>query len=229
MYKFLLLDLDDTILDFQAAEAYAITQVLERHGFTASEPLLKLYARINKGLWERLERREVLIDEVLHSRFELFFKELDTVVNGAREETFFRQALNSHAQLIPDARRLLEKWHRSFGVYAVSNGLYETQLLRLDKAGITGLFHGLYISEQIGVNKPDPRFFDHVAGSIPAFDRRDALIVGDSLTSDIKGGKQAGITTCWFNRFDQPAPDDPSLYPDFEIRHLTDLDRLLEG
>lgn len=227
MYDTLLIDLDDTILDFKAAEAHAISQVLGGHGITATAEHLATYARINQGLWEQLERKELTIDRVLYSRFESFFATLGISVDGAREESLFRGHLNSHALLIPEAGQLLKQWHASHHVYAISNGLYDTQMARLEKAGITNLFHGLFISEQIGANKPDPAFFDHVAHNIPDFSRKTSLVVGDSLTSDIQGGNLAGIHTCWFNRFDLAPPAFPLMQPVHIIRRLSELNALL--
>ncbi len=227
MYHTLLLDLDDTILDFKAAEAHAISMVLSSHGLTATAEHLTAYARINQALWEELERKEITIDHVLHSRFESFFETLGISVDGAREESLFRSHLNGHALLIPEAEQLLKQWHATHRVYAISNGLLETQIARLEKAGITDLFHGLFISEQVGVNKPDPAFFDHVAHNIPDFSRENSLVIGDSLTSDIQGGNLAGIPTCWFNRFDHALPTLEILQPVHIIRQLRELNALL--
>lgn len=227
MYKILLFDLDDTILDFKAAEAAAITKVLETYGCAASPGLLEDYSSINLSLWEKLERREINIDEVLHSRFEIFFRTLGKTVSGPQAESVFRRVINEHAQLIPGAAELLAKWGRRCDIYAISNGLYETQVSRLAKAGIIGLFRELYISETVGVNKPDPRFFSYVAQQIPAFDPTDALIIGDSLTSDIRGGHNAGIATCWFNPLH--LSNLTSLRPDYEIHALSQLDAILDA
>ena len=229
MYKNLLFDLDDTILDFKAAEEAAITTVLRTYGFESSPELLSQYSGINLRLWEKLERKEISIDEVLHSRFEIFFETLGKTVSGTETESIFREVINNHAQLVPGAGELLSRWSSDYGIYAISNGLYDTQISRLRKAGIIDLFKGLYISEAVGVNKPDPGFFRHVAREIPDFDPAEALIIGDSLTSDILGGINAGIRTCWFNRFGQPEPSSRNLMPDYEIHHLEELDEVIRS
>lgn len=229
MYKYLLFDLDDTILDFKAAEEAAISNLLSHHGLTPTVERLAQYAHINLTLWEQLERKQVTIEHVLHHRFELFFRDLGLNVHGAEAEQIFRAELNRQGVLIPEAQSLLTRWRDDFRIYAISNGLYQTQILRLEKAGITDLFQDLFISEQIGVNKPDPRFFDHVKTSIPGFDSRKALVIGDSLTSDILGGNQAGIATCWFNRHGKPFPDVPELVPTFEIQRLDQLDEIIRS
>lgn len=227
MVKNLLFDLDDTILDFKAAEEAAISTVLVHYGFRPTPELLSDYSRVNLGLWEKLERREILIDEVLHSRFEIFFRTLGRTVEGPEVEKVFRRVINEHAQLVPGALDLLSGLSGRFGIYAVSNGLYDTQLARLGKAGIRQFFDNLFISESVGVNKPDARFFSYVSQHIPGFSPREALVIGDSLTSDIQGGFNAGIPTCWFNRFSQARPELSSLRPDFEIRRLAELPGLL--
>lgn len=227
MYRILLFDLDDTILDFKAAEEAAISTLLARHGQAAARGLLERYSLINKGLWEKLERREILLDEVLTSRFERFFASLDILVDGREEDVLFRQSLNGHAKLMPGAAQLLEKWREYYFIYAVSNGVFETQVLRLKKAGIFDLFHGLFISGEVGFNKPDPRFFTHVRKAIPSFSADEALIIGDSLTSDIGGGNAAGIPTCWFNRFQMPFPEAEAFKPTYEIHALSELDAIL--
>lgn len=229
MYKFLLFDLDDTILDFKSAETHAFSSLLEHHGIQATPQRIDRYSAINQALWLQLERKEVKLTDVLHGRFELFFREIGIQVDGEEEETLFRFHLNQHAQLIPDSRQLLAGWHSTYKVYAVSNGVLQTQMLRLKLAQIDHLFHGLFISETVGVNKPDPAFFRHVADSIPDFRADQAIIIGDSLSSDIRGGSRAGITTCWFNRFDLPNPTEPDLVPDHVIHNLSELDHILKS
>lgn len=227
MYKILLFDLDDTIFDFKAAEVEAITKVLQFYGFPGTPELIDRYSTINLKLWEQLERKEILIDDVLHSRFELFFKTLGMAVNGPQTEAIFRQTINGHASLIFGAAKLLSRVKPQYGIYAISNGLYKTQLARLQKAGITDLFDGLFISETVGINKPDPRFFQYVAQNIPGFNRDLALVIGDSLSSDIQGGINAGIDTCWFNRQFANRPEAASPLPTYEIHRLEELDLIL--
>lgn len=224
--KKLLFDLDDTILDFRTAERTSIRLTFEAFSIPADEAVLRRYSEINVGCWQRLERGTMTREEVLVGRFELLFRELGIAASARAVQDHYEALLESGHYFVPGAPELLEELYPRYELYLISNGNLRTQEGRLKSAGISPFFKGIFISEVIGVNKPAKAFFDACFTAIPGFRREDALIVGDSLSSDILGGINAGVRTCWFNP--DGIPLSGSVRPDYEIHALGELPALLE-
>ena len=224
--KKLLFDLDDTILDFRTAERTSIRRTFEAFSIPADEAVLRRYSEINVGCWQRLERGTMTREEVLVGRFELLFRELGIAASARAVQDHYEALLESGHYFVPGAPELLEELYPRYELYLISNGNLRTQEGRLKSAGISPFFKGIFISEVIGVNKPAKAFFDACFTAIPDFRREDALIVGDSLSSDILGGINAGVRTCWFNP--DGIPLSGSVRPDYEIHALGELPALLE-
>ncbi len=224
--KKVLFDLDDTILDFRTAERKSIRQSFEEFGIPCSENLLRRYSEINIGCWQQLETGAMTREEVLVGRFELLFRELGIDLPARAVQERYEALLESGHYFVPGAPELLEELKPKYDLYLISNGNLVTQESRLKSAGIAPYFKGIFISEQIGANKPSPAFFDACFAAIPGFRREDAVIVGDSLSSDIRGGVNARVRTCWFNP--DGAPADGDVRADYEFRALPELPALLE-
>lgn len=221
MIKTILFDLDDTILDFHKAEAIALSGTLTELDITPTPERVSLYSAINAAQWRRLEAGEITRPEVLTTRFQLFFESIGEVRQPERAQALYEARLSEGHYFIDGAIDVLNDLSRDYELYLVSNGNLRVQRGRLQSASISHYFRDIFISEQIGADKPSPLFFERCFARIPDFDRASAIIVGDSLTSDIRGGIRAGIHTCWFNpRRRQPDPDIPAEY---EIQTLTDL------
>ena len=227
MYKFLLLDLDDTILDFKKAEYFALRQTLEAFGLQPTEEVCARYSVINQAHWEMLERKELTREQVLVGRFEVLFSEYGIDCDAAACAAYYANALSQGHYFLPGAPEALRRLAKQYPLYLVSNGTAAVQRGRIKSADIAQYFQDIFISHEIGVNKPDKVFFDRCFAQIPDFDRAKALIVGDSLTSDIQGGINAGIATCWVNPNGKTAPG--SLSPDYQIPSITQLEALLES
>ena len=225
MYKFLLLDLDDTILDFHKAEYYALRKTLEHFGLDPSDEVCARYSVINQAHWEALERKEMTREQVLVGRYEVLFREYGITADAAACAKFYAETLSQGHYFLPGAVETLEILFAKYPLYIVSNGTASVQHGRLKSAGIGKYFQKIFISQEVGVNKPDKLFFDRCFAQIPGFDPAKAIIVGDSLTSDMRGGKNAGIATCWVNPNHKAAPAD--LQPDYQIESLTQLPALL--
>lgn len=223
--KKILFDLDDTILDFRTAERNAIRQTFEEFSLPADEAVLRRYSEINLGCWQRLELGTMTRDEVLVGRFELLFRELGLEASARAVQDRYESLLESGHYFVPGAPELLETLYPLYDLYLISNGNLVTQQCRLKSAGIAPYFRDIFISEVIGANKPSLAFFEACFAAIPDFRREDAVIVGDSLSSDIRGGLNAGVRTCWFN------PDgiraEGELRADYEFRALSELPALL--
>lgn len=226
LIKNVFLDLDDTLLDFTRAEAEAIRGAFVEVGISPTEENVRLYSKINRSCWERLELGELTRDEVLHTRFDILFRTLGISGNSHATQRIYEHRLSLGAYYLDGAEELLRSLVGEYRLYIATNGIVNVQMPRLEKTGITKYFDGVFISEHIGYNKPDIRFFDSCFASIGNAERCESVIVGDSLTSDIKGGKAAGIKTVWFNP--KRKENATGIIPDYEIHAHHELITLLK-
>lgn len=199
MIKNVLFDLDDTILDFGKCESVAVSDTFRRIGIEPSSEIVIRYSRINDMHWKKLEKKELTRQQVLVGRFEMLFDELGISFSGNEANEIYKRCLGKQSFFIDGALHLLECLHSVYNLYIVSNGTATVQDSRIEKAGIAGYFREIFISERIGVNKPDVRFFEKCFEKIPHFIHEETVIIGDSLSSDMKGGENAGIKTIWYN------------------------------
>ena len=227
MVEFLFLDMDETILDFKKAEAVAIRKTLWDVGLEPTDAVCARYSQINHGYWERLERKEVTHEELMVGRFADLFAEYGVTADPAVIAPVYMANLSLGYDYLPGAEEALASLAKKYKVYIASNGVTDTQVKRIAGAGIGRYATEIFISGVVGVNKPDKGFFDYCFARIPGFDSQRAIIVGDSLTSDILGGINAGIRTCWVNPTHKTAP--VHIQPDYEIENLTQLEALLES
>ena len=226
MTEFLFLDLDDTILDFHKAERIALSKTLAQFEVAPSEEILSLYHKINKWHWEQLEQGKLTRDEVLTHRFAALFRELGMTVDAEQCARAYESNLAIGHYFLPGAQEAVARLSRKYRLFLASNGTASVQESRLTSAGLYPYFEQVFISQQLGFNKPAKEFFDACFARIPGFDPGRAIMVGDSLTSDILGGKNAGITTVWINPEHLAA--DPRIRPDYEIEALSQLEPLLD-
>ena len=205
----ILWDVDGTLLDFKAAEKAAIRSLFGRFGLgECTDEMIGRYSSLNDAYWKRLERKEIGKRQVLVGRFEEFFARegLDPAL-AERFNDAFQLELGETIVYRDDSYAIVESLRGAVRQYVVSNGTVTAQTKKLDRSGLGRLMDGVFLSEALGVEKPDPAFFEKVFEHIAPADRRETLIVGDSLTSDIQGGIGAGIRTCWYNPAGAPVPD----------------------
>ena len=227
MYEFLFLDLDDTILDFQKAEHVALSKTLRAFGLEPSEEVLKRYNKINKAHWEALERKEMTRDQVLLGRFQMLFEEFRLDVDPEKVARSYEHNLSIGHWFLPGAEEAVERLSKKYKLYLASNGTASVQKGRMTSANLYRFFIKSFVSQEIGHNKPEKAYFDACFAQIPDFDKSKAIMVGDSLTSDILGGQNAGIATCWVNPNHKPRRED--IRVDYEIEALSQLEDLLES
>lgn len=221
--KVILWDIDGTLLNFEEAEKYAIRKCFSVFGLgECTDAMLRSYSAINKEYWKRLERGEISKIEVLEGRFREFFEKygLDTSV-AAGFNSEYQIHLGDTTVFYENALETLRACKGKVLQYAVTNGTKIAQDRKLENSGLNNLLDGVFISEEIGIEKPMIGFFDKVFESIGAYDKEEVLIVGDSLTSDMQGGNNAGIVTCWFNP--DKKENGTQLRIDYEINDLTQV------
>lgn len=222
----ILWDVDGTLLDFLYSQKYALTKCFRTVGREITEDQIQRYSRINDDYWKRLELGEVTKEQLLTGRFVALFREygIENIdVEAFAEE--YQEALGSVFSYIDDSLSVCTALRGRVHQYAVTNGVTASQRNKLVISGLAELMDDLFISEQVGAPKPFQAFFDYVLGHIAEKDKTKILIVGDSLSSDIKGGLQAGIATCWY----RPAGtvNDTVYRPDYEISDLHDIFEIL--
>ncbi len=221
--KVVLWDIDGTLLDFQVAEKHAIRACFSKLRLgECTDEMLQDYVEINVGYWRRLERGELTKPQVLVGRFEEFFGKYG--IDPAAAQAFNEEYQVRLGDTICFCKNALETVHALRGLvrqYAVTNGTKTAQERKLAESGLDKLFEDVFISEMIGIEKPMKGFFDKVFQKIGKYKREEMMIVGDSLTSDIQGGNNAGIATCWYNPRGEKRPE--SLRIDYEIRDIKEI------
>ena len=227
MIKNVLLDLDDTVFDFHKAEKIALSKTLTSLGVEPTTELCARYSEINASLWRKLERGEMEREEVLVSRFGLLFQEIGASCDAREARARYEKNLSVGHYFVAGAEELLDSLFGKYRLYLASNGTAAVQIPRIESSVIEKYFDGIFISEIVGFNKPDARFFKRIFENIKEFSPSETIIVGDSISSDILGGKNAGIKTCLFNPNCREISGE--ILPDFEIRALSDLPSLLES
>ena len=226
MVETIFLDLDDTILDFQAAERRAISETLRRFRMEPTAAVVARYHELNRQQWELLEEGKLTRPQVLIRRFQLLFAELGVEAAPQAVQAVYERELSQGHFFMPGAQALLETLAPRYGLYLATNGTPAVQAGRIESAGIARYFKNIFVSEAMGANKPSPAFFQACFDAIPGFDPAAAIVVGDSLTSDIRGALNAGLRSCWYNP--RGLPPRPDIVPDHTIRDLSELPPLLE-
>ena len=220
-YEWLLFDADDTLLDFKLGEHRAITATLSEAGLPTDDEVIATYSRINDNLWKMLERGEVTKDRLKVLRFVQFCEHYGFDRDGAALAESYVENLKKQTVLLDGAEEVCRTLYGKYKMYIITNGIEAVQTARFGGCAIKEYFEKCYISDAIGVAKPKKGFFDAVAADIEGFDASRALVIGDSLTSDIKGGIEYGIDTCWLNPEGKSAPENWDItYTIGDIREL---------
>lgn len=199
-YKYLLFDLDHTLLDFDVAEDLALTGLLAECGVTAVADYKDYYKPMNKQMWRDLEAGLLTKQELVNTRFAKLFAHFGQDKDGVYLAERYQHHLAQQGQVYAGARELLERLSQAgYQLYGATNGITLIQQGRLVQSGLGDLFDEVFISEKIGSPKPSPAFYAGIATQIAGFTPQEALMIGDSLTADVQGGNNAGIDTVWYN------------------------------
>ncbi|RLK64057.1 noncanonical pyrimidine nucleotidase, YjjG family [Atopobacter sp. AH10] len=222
-YKLLLMDVDMTLLDFDAGEKEALKEALACYHYQITSKDLDSYHEINESYWRRFERGEIKKEAIYINRFRDFLKELKLPLDPEKVSRTYMDHICLQTQLIPGAKEVLQ-WLKDKGyqLAVVTNGTARNQESRLKLSGLEKYFDKIFISEKIGTPKPDPAFFSYVLDQFKGVSKENILLVGDSLTSDIKGGLQSGIDTCWID-WKKQGTDLKTTYIIHDIKELPSL------
>lgn len=220
-YHCILLDADNTLLDFSAAEEKALSDTLAHFGLPGDEATKAQYREINSGLWAALERGEIKKDRIFSERFARFLRAIGAQGDSAAMNRWYLEQLGQHADVVPDAREVLRELGEVATLAVASNGVERVQLGRLEASGLRPYLDEVFVSEKMGVTKPSRRFFDLALRTLGVENRAKVLMVGDSLKADIQGAAQAGLATCWFNPTGQE--NETGIQPDYTIASLPEL------
>lgn len=227
-YQAVLMDIDGTLLDFNKAEVLGVREVMKAYGVEPSEEKEEVYHRINQSLWKSFERGEIPKQQIMDTRFSLFFGELGVQADGILAEKLYRDQLDQGAFLLPGALEICQYLSGKYPLYVVTNGVSATQHKRLGLSGLKPYFKDIFVSEDAGSQKPQKEFFEYCFSRMPGYMPGDMIIIGDSLTSDIKGGCAAGTDTCWYHPEGGEKSDLPEgVRVDYEVKDLMDLKNIL--
>ncbi|PIO81618.1 noncanonical pyrimidine nucleotidase, YjjG family [Pediococcus damnosus] len=224
-YQNLLFDVDDTLLDFHAAENQALKALFAEIKYPLTDDMVTYFRALNEHMWQRFELGQLDRQTLVNTRFTKLFAHFNETVDGIKYEQIYREFLNQGHQLEPHALELLNSLKDQFNLFIVSNGIGSVQQHRLNDSGLSTYFKHIFVSEEVGYQEPRIEFFDFIANHISGFTPKNALIIGDSLTSDIQGGANAGIDSVWFNPALQP--NHSSVSPTYQIDDLLDLKEIL--
>ena len=226
-YKYLLWDIDGTILNFELAERAAIRSLFERFKLgDCSDEMLMYYSQINKRYWQLMESGKIKKDKMLVERFVEFFSYKGINVDIAAEfNKEYQIALCDTIVFNDDAMDIIKHQKKTCKIIIVTNGTEVVQEKKLERSGLNDIVDNVFISELVGFEKPNIKFFEKVILEVGIKDLKEALIIGDSLTSDIQGGHNIGIDTCWYNPKNEE--NTTLLSPTYTIRNLHELENII--
>ncbi|MDA9471711.1 YjjG family noncanonical pyrimidine nucleotidase [Enterococcus sp. 5H] len=220
-FKTLLFDVDDTLLDFRLTEKKALQALFQEENILLTDEIEATYQKINRQLWRDFEQGKTDKATVTDTRFSLLFEQLNKSVDGKELGEKYRQHLSQGHDLLGNSKAIIEELNKDYELYIVTNGVAKTQYQRLNDSKLTPYFNDIFVSEEVGFQKPMIEYFDYVFKRIPDFDREKTMIIGDSLVSDIQGGNLAEIQTLWLNPTKQLK--ETAIQPTYEISRLDDI------
>ncbi len=221
-----LMDADETLLDFTRSQEEALKNTLHKNGYRWSREINEIYSAENLRLWKKLERGETTRERLKVERFENFFRTIG--IEGADIQKInedYVECLSRCGFVTHGALALCKSLHGRCGLYIATNGLRKAQEGRLERSGLKPYIDGMFISDTVGFQKPAKEYFEYIFKTLQIEDKGDVIMLGDSLTSDMQGGKNAGITTCLFDPKEKTAMPHPLC--DYKIKRLSDFETLL--
>ena len=225
-YYCILFDADNTLLNFDAAENKALAETLVNYGIEPDAETVQTYRTINEELWRQLEKGQIRREKLFGERFSRFLKAINAAGDGVEMNRCYLEQLSIHPDLMsPEVLDVLRELSEVATLAIVSNGAQKVQTRRLAESGVMNFMEDVFISEKMGCEKPNARIFDAALRALGVENREHVLMVGDSLSSDIQGGSNAGLDTCWYNP--NHAENPGKVCPTYEISNLEELYQLV--
>jgi len=224
-YSILLFDADQTLLDFKRSEHEAVSDCLKYYSVPVNDETINNYSEINSMYWKMLERGEIEKKKLYSARWQAFADKYGYSIDAEKISQLYLESLATKAYVLPGAEEICQKLSKHCRLYIITNGNKKVQQGRMGKVALSKYFLDIFISEDIGYEKPDIQYFNAVTSRIPDFDASKALVIGDSLTSDIQGGINAKIDTCWFNPHKKSAPCNMNI--NYTITDLSELEDIV--
>ena len=221
MYDIVLLDADMTIWDFEASEKLALADTVEHVGGVMTEDAFAYYHKINSALWKAFDLKQVTKEELSYERFHKLLEYLGKEGEPLALNRCYQQRLGEHAIMLPGAEEMCRTLAQRCTLYILTNGMHAAQEGRFQKSPVKQYIREMFISEDMGCQKPDKEYFDKVFDAIGLTDKSRAVMVGDSLTSDIQGGINGGVDTIWYNP--KHKPHDPNIMPTFTAYSMDEI------
>jgi YjjG family noncanonical pyrimidine nucleotidase len=224
-YYCILFDADNTLLDFDAAESKALADTLTHYGIEPDNETVQTYRAINTALWAQLESGQIRRDKLMNERFTRFLKAVNAAGNGTEMNRYYLDQLASHPDLVPGALDVLRELAEVATLAVVTNGFEKVQTRRAQESGIMEYMEDVFVSEKLDCEKPNRKIFDAALRALGVENREHILVVGDSLSSDVQGGINAGLDTCWLNP--SHAENAGKVQPTYEIASLEELYKIV--
>ena len=225
MKKIVLLDLDNTIIDFNECARHSIMNIFDELGFPYTEKVFETFICENVKIWKRLEKGEITKADLRANRWNIILGKLGIEYDGTIIEEKFENGVAQGAYAVEGAYELLNYLYPKYELYIVSNGFRFVQESRLKIGDFRKYFKDIFLSEDIGVQKPAKEFFDYCFEKLQQPDKKDVILIGDSLSADIIGGLNYDIDCIWFNKNNEEPPDNIS--PTFVVTKLKDIEKIL--
>ncbi len=225
MLKAVLIDVDNTLLDFNKCARISMTTALKEHNIDFQEPIFDVFHEINNNLWREIEKGSITKSDLYKIRWNMIFEKVKIPLDGEIFEKRFVNLLQECAEPVYYAKELLQYLSRKYLIFAASNAPHQQQIVRLKKAGMLEYINDVFTSEKMGFSKPRKEFFDgcfmHMRNLLP----HQVIMIGDSLTADIGAGISYGLKTCWFNYEKERIPEE--IKPDYIVDTLDKIIELL--
>ncbi len=222
-YTTLLIDLDETLFDFSKSEKFAIDKLMGKYNIPVTEENRRIYSEINDEKWKKLERGELTRPQLFRERFADFFEKTGATADTGEANLSYMRFLSQASFILDGALETCERLSENYSLYLVTNGTKIVQNGRLNGSPIMKYIKDVFISEEIGFNKPHKEYFDYVLEHIEEKDKTKILVVGDSLSSDIAGAINSGLDSCWVNRKNQ----DIETAATYTISYITEIFNIL--
>ncbi len=226
-YTWILFDADNTLFDFTHSQKNALRYTFKEFGLEYHNDLFPIFTQLNNKIWQAFDENKITHDEIKTERFRFLFNELNIQnIDLDKFNIRFIDNLVEYSKLIDDTEQFLLSLAGKVKMAIITNGMKEVQRPRFNKCKIKNIFDGVFISGEMGLSKPNKEYFESVHKQTGDLDKSEYLVVGDNIIADVRGGKEYGFETCWYN---------PSLlengqreFTDFEIQNINQLKKIIE-